>query len=97
MKTKYVERPEVNEVYADAVKRVTFHEGVVYIDFAVTRMDEVMPPKEPTATQLTAVRLALAASAGLQLRDNLDGLLGLLEKQGIVKRMQVPQTPTAAH
>lgn len=99
IKTTYVDRPEVNELYADQVKRVTFHEGVVYIEFVVTRMDENEPPNEQTATQYTSARLALAPACGMQLRDQLSGLLTLLEQKGIVKKLTLvpPQPQGQAH
>lgn len=97
MKTTYVDRPEVNELYADSVKRVTFHEGVLYIEFVVTRMDETVPPNEQTATQFTSARLALAPPCGVQLRDQLDGMLSLLEQKGMLKRMTAPTPPPQAH
>ena len=100
MKTTYVDRPEVSEVYADGVKRVTFHEGAWHFEFTVTRMDDPVPGEEPTAKQYTSLRLTLAAPVGPNLCDNINGLMDLLERQGIMKRMTKPPaspSPGASH
>lgn len=97
IKTTHVDQPDISEVFADQIGPVAFNENLARIEFRVTRLDEIQPPKPPTGRTYTSARVVLSPNAVLQLYGNLHNLVTLLEKQGVVQRN--PQTPPqpAAH
>lgn len=94
LKTTYVDRPEIQEVFADSVKMVSFNDNILRVELCVSRMDEPKPPAAPTSRQYPSARLALTPTATLQLYSNLSSIVAALEKQGVVHRTATP--PPAA-
>lgn len=97
IKTKYVDRPELAETFADDLGKTVFKDNVLRMELLVTRLDEPHPPEPPTGHTYPAVRLALTANAALKVHQNLTNLLAALEAQGVMQRMTVtpPASPPA--
>lgn len=89
--SKLVDRPEVAEVYGDAIRAVWF-DGTWRIEVDVTRLDTRTDPAEGMkATQYPSCRLVLSPAAGLALVDKLNQLAKELEANGTLKRLAAPQ------
>jgi hypothetical protein len=98
IETTHVDVPEVREVFADNTRMVTFTGTEVHIEFCVTRLNEMKPPKPPTGKSYTAARIVSTPPAALQLHANLTNLVAMLEQKGMVQKAPiVPTPPTAAH
>jgi hypothetical protein len=89
----FVDRPEVSETFADAVRTVGFDGQTMRIEFCITRMDEPKPPNPPTARQYPCCSLVLSANAGVDLFNRLQQIMSALEQTGAIKR-NMPTPPT---
>jgi hypothetical protein len=98
IKTKYVDRPELAETFADDVRMVGFKDNLLHMELVVTRLDEPHPPEPPTGRTYPAARLVLTPTAALKVHQNLSNLLAALEAQGMVHRTTLPPAvpPTPA-
>lgn len=83
----HIDRPEVTETFADHVYSILFDGQTFRLELGVTRLED------PTATpgalkgkQYTACRLVLTPTAALDLAGKLNGMLQLLERQGVLKK-----------
>jgi len=85
-KLRYVDRPEVNETFADSVGKVFFDGTVAQIELLVSRWDETKPPAAPTGRAVTACRLVLSANGLIDLIDRMDQLRSALESDGLLRR-----------
>lgn len=93
VQTTFVDRPEVSETFADAIRAVSFDGQTMRIEFCITRMDEPKPPNQPTARQYPSCRLVLTANAAVELFNRLQQIMSALEQTGAIKRnMPTPQT-----
>jgi len=86
LKTTYVDRPEVQEVFANHVRMVMVSDGVVHLELCTTHVDDLQPPEVPTGKMYPTVRVAMPVSAAAMLHAHLTQHLTELEKQGMVKR-----------
>ena len=92
-KTRFVDRPEVIETFADSIRAITFDAQTMRIEFCVSRMDEPNPPKPPTSRQYPACRLVLTPNAALVLFNKLRQIMNAMEKSGAIKKeMHPPKT-----
>jgi len=89
-KTRFEDRPEISETFADSVHGLIFDGQTMRIEFCVTRMDPPEPSKEPTAFQYPVSRLVLPPSAAIDLFNRLQQILQALEKDGKITRNQTP-------
>lgn len=83
---RYVNRPEVNETFADAVGKVFFDGTIAHIEFLVSRWDEARPPAPASGQAVTACRLVLSPKGLIDLIDRMDQLRGALEADGVLRR-----------
>jgi len=91
-KTRFVDRADVFETFADSIRGITFDAQTMRIEFCVCRMDEPKPPEPPTSRQYPACRLVLTPNAALELFNKLQRIMGALEKSGVIKKgMPTPQ------
>ena len=81
-----IDRPELTETFADALGNGSFDGQTARLAFCVTRLDPIEPPKPPTAKRYPVCRLVLPPDAVIELFNQLQQLIGLMEKQGLVKR-----------
>jgi hypothetical protein len=82
----YVDRPEVQEVYADQVRLIHFDGYSVRLEFAVVR-PRIAGPDRAEATIYPTARLALPPHAAINLKEQLDQLVARLEEQGVLRRI----------
>ena len=82
----YVDRPELQEIYADQIRLTHFDGYSVRLEFAVARPHRVAPNRAESRVY-PAARLALSPQAAISLKEQLDQLLVLLEQQGILRRL----------
>ena len=82
----YIDLSDVREIFADNVRMMAFNDSVLRMELTVARTGEYKPPATPTARAYTAARLALTATAALQLHGHLTSMLASLEKQGLIQR-----------
>jgi len=80
----YVDRPEVSEIFADAVEHAVVEGGVVRFEFSVNRFDHPQPSKTPKGKRYAACRLVLSMAASVDLYNRLNQLMELMKKQGAV-------------
>ena len=92
--TRYVDRPEVSETYADSVEEIIFDGIVLKIDLATVRWDDVTPPKKPSGKRVTSCRLVLSANGALELANRLTQIMQALEKTGAIRTV-APTAPTS--
>jgi len=82
----YVDRPEVQEVYADQVRLIHFDGYSVRLEFAVVR-PRIAGPDRAEASVYPAARLAMPPHAAINLKEQLDQLVARLEEQGVLRRV----------
>src|ERR1700691_1693062 len=82
----YVDRIDIEEVFADQIRFVQFDGYSVRIEFAVTR-PHVTGQNQAESTLYPAARLVLSPVAAVTLQSQLSELVSALEKQGLLKRL----------
>jgi hypothetical protein len=60
------------------------------MEFVVNRMDPPVPPRAPTGKKITACRLIMTPQGFLSMAAQLQGLVGALTQQGVLKPVSVP-------
>jgi hypothetical protein len=91
---QHVDRVEISETYVDLLNKASIDSGVVKLEFCVNRLDDPQPPKPPTGKKVTALRLVLPITGFAQMVANLNGLLNVLEQQGVIKKLTIaPSVP----
>lgn len=68
-KPRHVDRPEINETFADSLENIQFDGQTLRLEFVVHRYDPIRPPGLPTGRNLTACRVVLPAKGGLELLE----------------------------
>lgn len=82
----YVDRPEIQEVYADQIRLIHFDGYSVRLEFAVVR-PRVAGPDRAEASVYPTARLVLPPHAAINLKEQLDQLVAKLEEQGVLRRV----------
>lgn len=94
LKTSYVDRPDLEEVFSDALGVISFNGRVLRIEFHVSRLDQPPKGQPPSSEKRTPVaRVAIDAPAAVELFGNLQRIIAAMEQQGLVK----PQTKEGSH
>lgn len=83
--TKHVDRPEIQEVFANHVELMTFDGLNMHLELTVVRYDEPKPPAVPTGRRVTACRLVLPGPTIVALHNNLAKLVAAMQQSGMVK------------
>ena len=60
---RYIDRPEIDEVFADSVTGLLYDGQTLRMEFAVTRFDEIKPNAPISGRRYPACRLALSPAA----------------------------------
>jgi hypothetical protein len=84
----HVDRPEVSEAFADSLISCVQANGVVRLEFAVTRVDQPKPGVQPQIRSQTSSRIAIPIPGVIAMAAQLNNLLSGLQQQGI---LHVPQ------
>jgi hypothetical protein len=74
---KYIDRPEIGEVFADGVERITFDGATLRMEFVVLRQDE----QGGDLWAYTSARLVLSLSGVNDLIDKMDRLRATLRER----------------
>jgi hypothetical protein len=95
---KYIDRPEVSEVFADRLEHLFFDGATVRMEFTVTRTDPAhtvagQVTAEPRQWSYTACRVVLSARGAAELLNKMQELQGVMIKNGV---LQARQTGPAA-
>jgi hypothetical protein len=88
--SRYIDLPDISEIFADAIESVFFDGQTLRIEFSVSRLDPFQPPSEPTGRRHPACRLVLPPTAAIDLMNRMQQIGTALAKAGIVK--VAPQT-----
>ncbi len=87
----YVDRPELQEIYADQIRLIHFDGYSVRLEFAVVRPHLAGPDRAESAIY-PAARLTLSPHAAISLKDQLVALVAMLEQQGVLRRITPAST-----
>jgi|GEM_PF-1063298 len=95
-KPKYIDRPEISEVFADRLEHLFFDGASVRMEFTVTRTDQAPSTAQPSSGArqwaYTAARIVLSARGAAEMLNMMQELHGLMLKQGYIQ----PQQPGVA-
>jgi hypothetical protein len=86
--TRYVNRPEVSEIFFDHLESTFFGDGLVRLTLSTTRWPQAKPNEPMVGERATAARLVLPAKTAVDLVNALNQLMGALLKEGVVKQQQ---------
>ena len=82
---EYVDRPEVNEVFADFVNRIQFDGQTLRFEFCVSRLEDGKAPAAASGKRYPACRLVLSAGAAVDLMNKMQQITASLVKAGVLK------------
>jgi hypothetical protein len=83
---RYIDRPECMETFADSIAHLSFDGQVLRIEFAVTRMDDVKQGAPLTGRRMPACRLALPATAAVELINRMQQIAAALTQAGVLRQ-----------
>lgn len=87
---RYIDRPDVEEIFADSVSGLIFDGQTLRIEFGVTRLDEVRPNTPLTGRRYPASRIVLPPTAAVDLINRMQQIAAALRQAGVVKAAQRP-------
>ena len=93
---QYVNRPEVQEVFADQIERMTVDgaTNTLRLEFTVTRMDDPKPgSNKQTGRKYSVARLVLPMPGLLDMINKFQQVAAVMEQQGTLKRQVVINPP----
>jgi hypothetical protein len=82
---RYIDRPDVNEVFADAVTGLIYDGQTLRMEFAVTRFDEIKPNVQVTGRRYPSCRVALSPAAAIDLINRMQQVATALTQSGVAK------------
>lgn len=88
----YIDRPEVDEVFADFVQRIQFDGQTLRFEFCVSRLDDQKPGAPATGKRYPSCRLVLSAGAAVDLMNKMQQITAGLIKAGVLKQ-DAPANP----
>lgn len=87
---RYIDRPDIEETFADSVSGLIFDGQVLRIEFAVTRLDEVKANTPLTGRRYPASRIVLPPAAAVDLINRMQQIAAALTQTGVVKAAPRP-------
>lgn len=87
---RYIDRPDIDETFANSVSGLIFDGQALRIEFAVTRLDEVKPNTPLTGRRYPASRIVLPPAAAVDLINRMQQIAAALTRAGVVKAAQRP-------
>jgi hypothetical protein len=82
---RYIDRPEIDEVFADSVTGLLYDGQTLRMEFAVTRFDEIKPNAPISGRRYPACRLALSPAAAIDLINRMQQVATALTQSGAAK------------
>jgi hypothetical protein len=93
---RYIDRPDMEETFADSITGLTFDGQTLRIEFGVTRLDEVKPDTPITGRRYPACRVVLPPAAAVDLINRMQQIGAALTQAGVVRSGPRPgETPPA--
>jgi hypothetical protein len=93
---RYIDRPDIGEVFADSISGLVFDGQTLRIEFGVTRLNEVKPNTPITGRRYPACRVVLPTAAAVELINRMQQIATALTQAGVVKNTPRPGgTPKA--
>ena len=89
---RYIDRPEIDEVFADSVTGLLYDGQTLRMEFAVTRFDEIKPNTPISGRRYPACRLALSPAAAIELINRMQQVATALTQSGVAKPASRPGT-----
>jgi hypothetical protein len=93
---QYFNRPEVQEVFADHLERMTVDgaTNTLRMEFTVTRMDDPLPGQnKQIGRKYTVARIVLPMPGLLDMINKFQQVTSVMEQQGTLKRQLVVTPP----
>jgi hypothetical protein len=87
---RYIDRPEVEEHFADAVTGLLYDGQTLRMEFAVTRFDELKPNMPITGRRYPSCRVALSPAAAIDLINRMQQVATALTQTGAAKPASRP-------
>jgi hypothetical protein len=89
---RYIDRPEIDEVFADAVTGLLYDGQTLRMEFAVTRFDEIKPNGPISGRRYPTCRVALSPAAAIELINRMQQVATALTQSGVAKPAARPGT-----
>lgn len=94
---RYLDRPEIEETFADTVTGLIFDGQTLRMEFGVTRFDEVKANTPITGRRYPTCRLVLSPAAAVELINRMQQIAAALAQAGVVKAAPRPaEAPKAS-
>jgi hypothetical protein len=87
---RLIDRPELEEVFADSITGLIFDGQMLRVEFGVTRFDEVKPNTPITGRRYPACRIVLPPAAAVELINRIQQIGTALTQAGVVKQAPPP-------
>jgi hypothetical protein len=82
---RYLDRPDLEETFADSLTGLTFDGQTLRIEFGVTRLDEVKAEAPLSGRRHPACRLVLTPGAAVDLINRMQQIAAALKQAGVIK------------
>lgn len=82
---RYVDRPEMGEIFADSINHVYFDGQSLRLEFGITRLDDVKPNAPVTGRRFPAQRMVLTPVAAVELINRMQQVGAALAQAGVLK------------
>jgi hypothetical protein len=83
---RYIDRPDLQEYFADAVTGLLYDGQTLRIEFSVTRFDELKPNTQITGRRYPSCRVALSPAAAIDLINRMQQVATALTQAGVAKQ-----------
>jgi hypothetical protein len=91
---RYIDRPELEEHFADAVTGLLYDGQTLRMEFGVTRFDELKPNTPITGRRYPSCRVVLSPAAAIDLINRMQQIATALAQSGAAK--PAPRTDGAS-
>ena len=82
---RYIDRPEVEEHFADAVTGLLYDGQTLRMEFGVTRFDEIKPNAPITGRRYPSCRVVLSPAAAIDLINRMQQIAAALAQSAAAK------------
>jgi hypothetical protein len=82
---EFVDRPELDEIYADSIQSISFDGQSLRLNFCVTRLNELKQNEQASGKRYSSCRLVLSVGAGVELMNQMRQISAALMKAGLLK------------
>jgi len=94
---RYIDRPEISEIFADRLEHVFFDGVTLRLEFTVVRAEPsepgaTRPVEEPRQWAYTASRIVMSGRSVVQLLNKMHELQALMTRQGLIETRPNPDS-----